>query len=68
MASDEPENLRKIIAGGLNRETSDEKFREYFSQFGSITDGAVVRDLETLSTIIPSGFTIHGNNLAIIFE
>ena len=50
MASDEPENLRKIFAGGLNRETSDEKFKEYFSQFGSITDGAVMEDQITKST------------------
>ena len=41
---EEPENLRKIFAGGLNRETSDEAFKEFFSQFGSITDGVVIKD------------------------
>ena len=42
--SEEPENLRKIFAGGLNRDTSDEKFKEFFSQFGNITDGVVIKD------------------------
>lgn len=41
---EEPENLRKIFAGGLNRETSDESFKEFFSQFGEITDGVVIKD------------------------
>lgn len=50
---EEPENLRKIFAGGLNRETSDEKFKEFFSQFGSITDGVVIKD-QGQSTTLPS--------------
>ena len=56
--SEEPENLRKIFAGGLNRDTSDEKFKEFFSQFGNITDGVVIKDqgqseLST-SVLVPS--------------
>jgi len=46
---EEPENLRKIFAGGLNRDTTDEKFKEFFSQFGNITDAVVIKDQGNIS-------------------
>ena len=42
--STESENLRKIFAGGLNRQTTDETFKEYFGQYGEMEDCAIVRD------------------------
>jgi len=41
---EEPENLRKIFAGGLNRDTADDKFKEYFSKFGEIADCVIIKD------------------------
>ncbi|CAI2350874.1 unnamed protein product [Caenorhabditis sp. 36 PRJEB53466] len=43
----EPENLRKIFVGGLTSNTTDEMMREFYSQFGSITDIIVMRDPTT---------------------
>lgn len=43
----EPENLRKIFVGGLTSNTTDELMREFYSQFGEITDIIVMRDPTT---------------------
>ncbi|CCD71137.1 Heterogeneous nuclear ribonucleoprotein A1 [Caenorhabditis elegans] len=46
-ASLEPENLRKIFVGGLTSNTTDDLMREFYSQFGEITDIIVMRDPTT---------------------
>jgi len=38
------EALRKLFAGGLDRNTSDETFREHFEQYGVIVDLVIIRD------------------------
>ncbi|CAO4375539.1 unnamed protein product [Caenorhabditis nigoni] len=43
----EPENLRKIFVGGLTSNTTDDLMREFYSQFGEITDIIVMRDPTT---------------------
>ncbi|KAH8785072.1 hypothetical protein F5883DRAFT_82693 [Diaporthe sp. PMI_573] len=35
---------RKMFIGGLNWETTDESLRDYFSQFGEVTECTVMRD------------------------
>ncbi|KAL0978280.1 hypothetical protein UPYG_G00168350 [Umbra pygmaea] len=40
----EPEQLRKLFIGGLSFETTDESLREYFEQWGSLTDCVVMKD------------------------
>lgn len=35
---------KKIFIGGLSFETSDETLREYFSQYGAVTDAVVMRE------------------------
>lgn len=45
--SAEPENFRKIFVGGLTANTSDETMREFYSQFGELTDIIVMRDPNT---------------------
>lgn len=40
----EVEAMRKMFVGGLNRATPDEKFFEYFSQFGTMIDKVVIKD------------------------
>ena len=39
--------MEKIFVGGLSAETESLEVREYFSQFGTITDCAIVRDRKT---------------------
>ena len=36
MSPESKEALRKLFAGGLDRNTSDETFRQHFEQFGVI--------------------------------
>eukprot|EP00971_Amphidinium_carterae_P114970 2277316-Amphidinium_carterae.1 len=43
----------KIFVGGLSRDTTDDNLRDYFSQFGELTDCVVIRDPETKR---PRGF------------
>ncbi|XP_066529023.1 heterogeneous nuclear ribonucleoprotein A1b [Hoplias malabaricus] len=43
----EPEQLRKLFIGGLSFETTDESLREYFEQWGTLTDCVVMKDPET---------------------
>lgn len=42
--SAEPEQLRKIFVGGLNRRTSEESLKEYFSLWGNIVDCVIMRE------------------------
>lgn len=42
--SSEPEQLRKIFVGGLNRRTTEESLKEYFSLWGNIVDCVIMRD------------------------
>jgi len=37
----------KLFVGGINRNTSDESFRNYFSKFGTIKDCVLMRDKAT---------------------
>ncbi|XP_039267612.1 uncharacterized protein LOC120342717 isoform X2 [Styela clava] len=41
---EEPEQQRKLFIGGLNFDTTDDSLREYFTQFGEITDCIVMKD------------------------
>lgn len=43
----EPENFRKIFVGGLTANTTDEVMREFYQQFGELTDIIVMRDPNT---------------------
>ncbi|CAI4232001.1 unnamed protein product [Auanema sp. JU1783] len=43
----EPENFRKIFVGGLTANTTDDTMREFYSQFGELTDIIVMRDPNT---------------------
>ncbi|VDL68291.1 unnamed protein product [Nippostrongylus brasiliensis] len=43
----EPENFRKIFVGGLTGNTTDEVMREFYQQFGELTDIIVMRDPNT---------------------
>lgn len=45
--SRECEAMRKMFVGGINRETTDEVFFDYFSQFGNMTDKVIIRDPQT---------------------
>jgi len=40
----ECEAMRKVFVGGLNRQTDDDSFFEYFSQFGNTIDKVIIRD------------------------
>ena len=42
--SSEPEQLRKIFVGGLNRRTTEESLKEYFSLWGTIVDCVIMRE------------------------
>ena len=41
------EGLRKIFVGGLNRNTTDETFRDHFQQYGDILDLIIIKDSTT---------------------
>uniref|UniRef100_A0A1I7WN80 Heterogeneous nuclear ribonucleoprotein A1 n=1 Tax=Heterorhabditis bacteriophora TaxID=37862 RepID=A0A1I7WN80_HETBA len=43
----EPENFRKIFVGGLTGNTTDDVMREFYGQFGELTDIIVMRDPNT---------------------
>ena len=40
----ECEAMRKMFVGGLNRDTADEDFFDYFGQFGNMVDKVVIKD------------------------
>ena len=43
----EKEALRKLFVGGLDRNTSDETFRQHFEKYGNIVDLVIIRDKNT---------------------
>lgn len=47
MGGDEPEQKRKIFVGSLVQKTNDDDLREFYSQFGEITDCIVMKDKAT---------------------
>ena len=47
MGGDEPEQKRKIFVGSLVQSTNDDDLREFYSQFGEITDCIVMKDKST---------------------
>eukprot|EP00794_Sanderia_malayensis_P015916 gene15916-17516_t len=46
-ANTEKEALRKLFCGGLDRNTTDETFRQHFERFGNIVDLVIIRDKNT---------------------
>ena len=40
----EPKSLRKLFVGGLNLRTTEDTFKEHFSQFGELVDCVVMTD------------------------
>ena len=44
MPGSEPKSMRKLFVGGLNLRTTEETFREHFSQFGELVDCVVMTD------------------------
>ena len=47
MGGDDPEQKRKIFVGSLVQSTNDDDLREFYSQFGEITDCIVMKDKST---------------------
>ena len=47
MGGDEPEQKRKIFVGSLVHKTNDDDLREFYSQYGEITDCIVMKDKAT---------------------
>jgi len=43
----ECEAMRKMFVGGLNRDSTDEAFFDYFGQFGNVVDKVVIKDPQT---------------------
>lgn len=41
------EAMRKLFVGGLSRDTTEETFGSYFSQFGEVEDRVIIKDGET---------------------
>lgn len=39
--------FRKLFVGGINRQTTEEGLREYFSKFGEVSDCVLMKDKET---------------------
>lgn len=46
-ASEQNRKTRKIFIGGLSQSVDDERLKEYFSQFGSVSTSYVRKDLST---------------------
>lgn len=46
----ECEGMRKMFVGGLNRETTEETFIEYFGNYGEMVDQVIIKDSETRSS------------------
>ena len=44
---EEPEQFRKLFIGGLNYKTTDEGLREFYGQWGELTDCVVMKDGQT---------------------
>ena len=44
---EEPEQFRKLFIGGLNYKTTDEGLREFYGQWGELTDCVVMKDGNT---------------------
>ncbi|XP_022083310.1 heterogeneous nuclear ribonucleoprotein A3 homolog 2-like, partial [Acanthaster planci] len=69
--SEEPENLRKIFLGGLNRSTTKDDLKTHFEQFGEVTDSIVILNTEkqskgfgfvTMATIEETDKSLRENN------
>ena len=45
--SEEPEQFRKLFIGGLNYKTTDDGLKEFYTQWGELTDCVVMKDGET---------------------
>lgn len=55
----EPEQLRKLFIGGLSFETTDDSLREYFEQWGTLTDCVVSRPLSVPNKLTKSTSDVH---------
>ena len=60
MGGDEPEQKRKIFVGSLVQKTNDDDLREFYSQFGEITDCIVMKD-KTTGKSRGFGFVTYSN-------
>lgn len=60
----EKEALRKLFAGGLDRNTTDETFRQHFEQFGTIVDLVIIKDKVTQQSK-GFGFVTYDSSLAV---
>ena len=60
----ECEAMRKIFVGGLNRDTNEEEFLSYFSQFGNTVDSVIIRDPNT-NTSRGFGFITYDKSDAV---
>lgn len=60
----EKESLRKLFAGGLDRKTTDETFRQHFEQFGVIVDLVIIRD-KSSQTSKGFGFVTYESSEAV---
>merc|ERR1711962_562504 len=60
----ECEAMRKMFVGGLNRDTSEETFFEYFGQFGNMVDKVIIKDPQS-KTSRGFGFTTYDASDAV---
>ena len=63
----------KLFVGGLSWQTTPEKLRDYFSQFGTVTDVLVMKD--PITQVAPCPFNIYSRsqsrirwNLMVFFD
>eukprot|EP00794_Sanderia_malayensis_P010537 gene10537-11649_t len=61
----EKEALRKLFCGGLQRHTSDNTFRSYFTEFGDIVDIVIIRDKHTNESK-SFGFVTYNNSISVL--
>jgi len=45
--SSQPKEKRKLFVGGISPKTTEENFKDYFSQFGELVDSVVMSDPQT---------------------
>ena len=53
---DEREEMRKMFVGGLDKETTDEEFKELFAAFGEVTDFIIIRKESSMKSDRLFGF------------
>jgi len=65
----EVEAMRKMFVGGLNRETTEETFFDYFGQYGNMVDKVIIKDTTTKQS---RGFGFitydHSDSVEAVFQ